>query len=156
MRPPPCFISPFFRPPGAADPQKGRRHIRNQSTPACKNWHVLARGLLRNRWPNKQTNKHTVKQIPRPSLYERMAGNKQMSVIRNSYSLINTFVHKFLSSCVFLQRLNIFGNNPIYALQQYGSAIPREWCKTADGLIPNSSALTTHDWVSYLRLPRVG
>jgi len=25
---------------------------------------------------NKQTNKQTVKQIPRPSLYERMAGNK--------------------------------------------------------------------------------
>ena len=23
------FISPFFRPPGAANPQKGRRHIRN-------------------------------------------------------------------------------------------------------------------------------
>ena len=32
------FISPFFRPPGAANPQKGRRHIRNQSTPACKIW----------------------------------------------------------------------------------------------------------------------
>jgi len=29
------FISPFFRPLGAANPQKGRRHIRNQSTPAC-------------------------------------------------------------------------------------------------------------------------
>ena len=29
-----------------------------------------------NKQTNKQTNKHTVKQIPRPSLYERMAGNK--------------------------------------------------------------------------------
>jgi len=32
------FISSFFRPPGAANPQKRRRHIRNQSTPACKLW----------------------------------------------------------------------------------------------------------------------
>jgi len=41
------FICPFFRPPGAANPQKGKRHIRNQSTPAFR-W----------RW---RTNKHTVK-----------------------------------------------------------------------------------------------
>ena len=61
------FISPFFRPPGAANPQKGRRHIRNQSTPACELWRESARGLSRNRWPNKPK-KHTVKQIPRPSL----------------------------------------------------------------------------------------
>ena len=32
------FISPFFRQPGAANPQKGNRHIRNQSTPECKIW----------------------------------------------------------------------------------------------------------------------
>jgi len=53
------FICPFFRPPGAADPQKGRRHIRNQSTPACELWRESARGLSRNLWPNKQTNKQT-------------------------------------------------------------------------------------------------
>jgi len=37
------FIAPFFGPPGAANPQKGRRHIRNQSTSACKlcyQWNV--------------------------------------------------------------------------------------------------------------------
>jgi len=39
------FISPFFRPPGAANPQEGRRHMRNQSTPACKLWRESARGL---------------------------------------------------------------------------------------------------------------
>jgi len=46
------FISLFFRPPpsGAANPQKGRRHIRNQSMPACKIWRESARGLSRNRW----------------------------------------------------------------------------------------------------------
>ena len=67
------FICLFFRPPEAANPQKGRRHVRTQATPACKIWRESARGLLRNRWPNKQkkqkTKKHTVKQIPRPSLY---------------------------------------------------------------------------------------
>jgi len=56
------FISPFFRPPGGANPQKG-------STRTCKLWRESARGLSRNRWPNKKQNKkHTVKQIPRPSL----------------------------------------------------------------------------------------
>jgi len=35
--------------PGAANPQKGRRHIRKQSTPACKIWRESARGLSRNR-----------------------------------------------------------------------------------------------------------
>ena len=39
------FICPFFRPPGAVNPQKGRRHIRNQSTPACELWRESARGL---------------------------------------------------------------------------------------------------------------
>ena len=43
------FICPFFRPPGAVNPQKGRRHIRNQSTPACELWRESARGLSRNR-----------------------------------------------------------------------------------------------------------
>jgi len=32
-----------------------QRHIRNQSTPACKLWRESARGLSRNRWPNKKT-----------------------------------------------------------------------------------------------------
>ena len=50
------FICLFFRPPGAANPQKGRRHVPTQATPACKIWRWSARGLLRNRWPNKQTN----------------------------------------------------------------------------------------------------
>ena len=66
------FICPLFRPPGAANHQKGRRHIRNHSTPVCELWRESARGLSRNRWPNKHTKiqkKHTVKQIPRPSLY---------------------------------------------------------------------------------------
>jgi len=49
------FISSFFRPPGAANPQKGRRHIRNQSTAACKLWRESARGLSRNRWRTKNT-----------------------------------------------------------------------------------------------------
>jgi len=62
------FISPLFRPPGVANLQKGRRHIRNQSTPACKLWRESALGLSRNRWPNEKNKKHIVKQIPRPSL----------------------------------------------------------------------------------------
>ena len=55
------FICLFFRPPGAANPQKGRRrrHVPTQATPACKIWRESARGLLRNRWPNKQKNKKT-------------------------------------------------------------------------------------------------
>ena len=60
-------ISPFTASPGAASPQKGTRHIRNQSTPACKIWRVSARGLSRNRW-RKSEQKHTVKQIHRSSL----------------------------------------------------------------------------------------
>jgi len=48
------FIAPFFRPPGDANPQKRRRHIRNQSTPACELWRESARGLSRNRWPDKK------------------------------------------------------------------------------------------------------
>jgi len=53
--PPPCHF-PTFCPQGVADPQKGRRHVPTQATPACKIWRESARGLLRNRWPNKQTN----------------------------------------------------------------------------------------------------
>ena len=40
---------------GGANPQKRRRHIRNQSKPTCKLWNASARGLSRNRWPNKKT-----------------------------------------------------------------------------------------------------
>jgi len=43
-----------FSAPGAANPQKGRRHIRKQSTPACKIWRESARGLSINRWPKKK------------------------------------------------------------------------------------------------------
>ena len=39
----------FFRPPGATNPQKGRRHVLAQATPACKIWRESARGLSRNR-----------------------------------------------------------------------------------------------------------
>ena len=42
------FISLFFGTTRAANPQKGRRHIRNQSMPACKIWRESARGLSRN------------------------------------------------------------------------------------------------------------
>ena len=52
------FIFPF-PPPGAAKPQKGRRHIQNQSMPACKVWRELARGLSRNRWQKKRTKRQT-------------------------------------------------------------------------------------------------
>ena len=63
------FIAPFFRPSGDASSQKGRRHIRNNSTPACRIWRESARGLSRNRWQkSEQKNKHAVKLIPRPSL----------------------------------------------------------------------------------------
>jgi len=48
------FICPFFRPPGAANPQKGRRHVPTQATPACKLWRESARGLSRNGRPNKK------------------------------------------------------------------------------------------------------
>ena len=49
------FICPFFRPPGAANPQKGRRHIRNQSTPACELWRESARAVVEKSLTNKQT-----------------------------------------------------------------------------------------------------
>ena len=45
----PHVISPLFAPQGVADPQKGRRHVPTQATPACKIWRESARGLLRNR-----------------------------------------------------------------------------------------------------------
>jgi len=65
-------ICPFFRPPRAANPQKGRSDVLTQATSACELWRESAGGLLRNRWPNQKTNKkkHTVKQILRPSLGE--------------------------------------------------------------------------------------
>ena len=85
MRPPPCHF-PSFCPQGVADPQKTRRHVSTQATPACKIWRESARGLLRNRWPNKQK-KHTVEQIPRPSLYERMACNKKLGVVQRRCSV---------------------------------------------------------------------
>ena len=51
---------PLFRPrPRGRYPQKERRHIRNQSTPACKIWRESARGLSRNRW--QKTNKKNSK-----------------------------------------------------------------------------------------------
>ena len=64
------FISPFFRPPGATNPQKERRHIRNQSrpTPACKIWLELARRLSRNSWQKSEQKNNRVKLIPRPSV----------------------------------------------------------------------------------------
>jgi len=59
------FNSPYTRPEGPMDPRGGSgtladivpRHIRNQSTPACKLWRESARGLSRNRWPNKKNTK---------------------------------------------------------------------------------------------------
>jgi len=51
------FISLFPPFPGAAKPKKKRRHIRNQSTPACKLWRESACGLSRNHWPNKKNRK---------------------------------------------------------------------------------------------------
>jgi len=68
------FICPFFRPPEAANPQKGVTHyisvtanpqkersdVPTQATPSCEVWRESASGLLRNRWPNKKkTNKET-------------------------------------------------------------------------------------------------
>jgi len=47
-------FAPFSAHRGPPTPQKGRRHIRNQSTPACELWRKSACGLSRNRWPNKQ------------------------------------------------------------------------------------------------------
>jgi len=39
----------FFRPPGAANPQKGRNDVPTQTTSARELWRKSARGLLRNR-----------------------------------------------------------------------------------------------------------
>jgi len=50
-------VTKISLPPGDANPQKGRRHIRNRSTPACKLWRESARGLSRNHWPNKKNKK---------------------------------------------------------------------------------------------------
>jgi len=43
------FICPFFRPPAAANPQKGKLDVPTQATSACELWRESARGLLRNR-----------------------------------------------------------------------------------------------------------
>jgi len=53
------FISPS---PRAANSQKGSRHIRSQSTPACKLSRESTRRLSRNRWPNKKKQKKQVRQ----------------------------------------------------------------------------------------------
>jgi len=63
QKPPKCknflltpTVTKISFPPFFANPQKGRRHIRNQSAPACKIW-VVEKSLTK----SKQTKKHTVK-----------------------------------------------------------------------------------------------
>jgi len=73
------FICSFFRPPGATNPQSGEVMSRPRLRPHANfgvNRPAGCREIVDR--TKKQTNKkHTVKQIglPRPSLYERMAGN---------------------------------------------------------------------------------
>ena len=71
---------PFSAPLGALTPKRGG-DIRNQSTPACKLWLESARGLSRNRWQKKRTNKKTYSKTNTSPFAlasnERMAGNKQ-------------------------------------------------------------------------------
>jgi len=71
QKPPKCKNSPLtpiskmsfplfpLPPPGTANTQKGRIHIRNQSTPACKLWRESARVLSRNRWQKSEQRKKT-------------------------------------------------------------------------------------------------
>ena len=61
------FITPFFGPPKAANPQNGRRQEKSvRGLRPHKLWRESVGRLSRNRWPNKKTEKHTVKQIPCP------------------------------------------------------------------------------------------
>jgi len=70
---------PLFPPAEGRQPPKGEK---THPEPEYARMRTLARIGLRvaekslTEQTNKQTNKHTVNQIPRPSLYERMAGNK--------------------------------------------------------------------------------
>jgi len=61
------FISPFFRPPWAANPQKGKDTSGTRVRPHAKFGlnKVVEKSLTKK---SEQTKKHTVKQIPRPSL----------------------------------------------------------------------------------------
>ena len=60
----------FFRPPAAANPQKGRRHVLAQATPVRPHAkYGVNRPAGCREIVDEQTNKHTVKQIPRPSLW---------------------------------------------------------------------------------------
>ena len=79
----PHVIFPLFAPHGGRWPPKGGKTRPDPGYARMQNmaWigpRVAEKSLT------EQTNKHTVKQIPHPSLYERMAGNKK------TYSRINT------------------------------------------------------------------
>ena len=85
------FIFPFFRPPGTPNPQNGRRHIRNQSTPPCKlgvkSWirpQVVEKSLTEQKKTNKKTYSKT---------------NTSLFTLTSEWRVIKQF-GDFISSCV--------------------------------------------------------
>ena len=76
----PHVIFTLFAPHGGRWPSKGEKTRPDPGYARMQNmaWigpRVAEKSLT------EQTNKHTVKQIPRPSLYERMAGNNNVTTI---------------------------------------------------------------------------
>ena len=83
QKPPTCKNSPltpivtkisfasFFRPPGAANPQKGRRHVPTQATPAMQNMAWIGQRVAEKSL-TEQTNKQTYSK-PNTSLFAMLA-----------------------------------------------------------------------------------
>jgi len=75
-----CSNKNFISPPGGggAKPKRGEDTPGTRVRPHAKFGVNRAAGY-REIVDKKTNKKHTAKQIPRPSLYERMAGNKKLS-----------------------------------------------------------------------------
>ena len=74
----PHVIYPLFAPHGGRWPPKGEKTRPDPGYARVQNMAWIGPRVAEVSL-TEQTNKHTVKQIPRPSLYERMAGNKCVS-----------------------------------------------------------------------------
>ena len=72
------FICLFFPPAGGRQPPKGEKTRPDPGYARVQNMAWIGQRVAEKSL-TEQTNKHTVKQIPRPSLYERMAGKQLLS-----------------------------------------------------------------------------
>ena len=90
---------PLVRPPGAANPQKGRRHIRNQSTPACKIWRESARGLTRNRWQKSEQKTYSKTNTSPFALTSELPFGTQPGLVRRPTSSLNFMLNNAYLPC---------------------------------------------------------